>query len=111
MGTAMFVLLLFLTGILLPILVGVTSPLALVWSGIPYAIYAAVFFFRKDASIIYLCLALMLIIDAVFYGSMRFNLAENYLMLLSLLSTLKIFIPLPIIIFQWLVGKNGNFTH
>lgn len=95
-----------LIGIGLPILAGVTSIGALAWNIAPYFVFAILFFMKKNDWAIFPCILLMLIVDLLFYAVMKVDSHSRYLLTLSLISTLKIFLLLPIvIIFNFLRNK------
>lgn len=98
-----------LIGIGLPIWMGVISIGALAWNDAPYLVFAIILFFRTNNLAIFTCVLLMLIVDLLFYTIMKVDSHSSYLLALSLISTLKIFLLLPVgIIFYFLKNRTTD---
>lgn len=93
-------------GVGLPISIGVISVGALVWSSLQYFVLAIVIFLRKNSLAIFSCVLLMLMADLLFYVIMKVDSHSGYLLILSLISTLKIFLLLPIGILYYILRNK-----
>lgn len=97
MKRKLLIYLLCLVGGALPVFIGVTSVWVLIWNGLPYfmiVVLGRVFVCLRPA---FFCASLILMVDLAFYIAMQINPRSPYLQLLSIISTLKLLLLLPLV--------------